>query len=104
MVIVEKVTYDLVNLKDQNSLNIGHNANPTFNLMHNQFNLFEDTRGFILDTPTDMKLDFFFCVDFWHLFCLSSIETSFAPLRIDRHSPSFPLFLLLHNLPRSFLG
>jgi hypothetical protein len=61
VVIVEKVTYDLVNLKDQNSLNIGHNANPTFNLMNNQFNLFEDTRGFILDTPKDMKLDFFWC-------------------------------------------
>ena len=64
---------------------------------------FEDTKGFILDTPKDMKLDFF-GVDFWHLLCLSSIETSFAPLRIDRHSPSFPLFLLLHNLPQSFLG
>jgi hypothetical protein len=64
VVIVEKVTYDLVNLKDQISLNIGHNANPTFNLMHNQFNLFEDTRGFILDTPKDMKLDFFFVLTF----------------------------------------
>jgi hypothetical protein len=50
--------------------------------------IFEDTKGFILDTPKDMKLDFF-GVDFWHLLCLSSIETSFAPLRIDRHSPSF---------------
>jgi len=55
-------------------------------------NFFEDTRGFILDIPKDMKLDFFFCVDFWHLPCLSLIETSFAPLRIDRHSPSIPLF------------
>jgi hypothetical protein len=36
-----------------------------------------------------MKLDFLFY--FWHLLCLSSIETSFAPLRIDRHSPSIPL-------------
>jgi len=52
---------------------------------------FENTKGFILDTPKDMKLDFF-GVDFWHLLCLSSIETSFSPLRIDRHSPSFPLF------------
>jgi hypothetical protein len=60
VVIVEKVTYNLVNLKDQNSLNIGHNANPTFPLMNNQSNLFEDTRGFIIDTPKDMKLDFFF--------------------------------------------
>jgi hypothetical protein len=63
---------------------------------------FEDTKGFILDTPKDMKLDFF-GVDFWHLLCLSSIETFFAPLRIDRHSPLFPLFFL-HNLPQSFLG
>jgi len=28
--------------------------------MNNQSNLFEDIRGFILDTPKDMKLDFFF--------------------------------------------
>ena len=40
VVFVEKVTYNLVNLKDQNSLNIGHNANPTFSLMNNQSNLF----------------------------------------------------------------
>jgi len=58
--------------------------------MTNQSNFFEDTRGFILDTSKDMKLNFFF--DFWHLLCLSSIETSFAPLRIDRHSPSIPFF------------
>ena len=58
--------------------------------MNNQSNLFEDIRGFILDTPKDLKLDFFFY--FWHLLCLSSIETSFAHLRIDRHSPSIPLF------------
>jgi len=105
VVFVEKVTYNLVNLKDQNSLNIDHNANPTFSLMNNQSNPFEDTKGFILDTPKDMKLDFF-CVDFWHLMCLSSTETSFALLRIDRHSPSIPLFffLLLHSLPQSFFG
>jgi hypothetical protein len=58
--------------------------------MNNQSNLFEDIRSFILDKPKDMKLDFFF--NFWHLLCLSSIETSFAHLRIDRHSPSIPLF------------
>jgi hypothetical protein len=58
--------------------------------MNNQSNLFEDIRGFILDTPKDMKLDFFF--NFWQLLCLSSIETSFAHLRIDRHSPSIPFF------------
>jgi len=61
VVIVEKVAYNPVNLKYQNSLNIGHNANPTFSLMNNQSNFFfEDTSGFILDTPKDMKLDFFF--------------------------------------------
>jgi hypothetical protein len=73
--------------------------------MNNQSNLFEDIRGFILDTPKDLKLDFFFY--FWHLLCLSSIETFFAHLRIDRHSPSIPLFfffVLLHSLPQSFLG
>jgi hypothetical protein len=59
--------------------------------MHNQSNLFEDTRGFIIDTPKDMKLDFFF-----HLLCLSSIETSFALLRIDRHSPSISLFFFFY--------
>jgi hypothetical protein len=52
--------------------------------MNNQSNLFEDTKGFIIDTPKDMKLDFF---TFWHLLCLSSIEIYFVPLRIDRHSP-----------------
>jgi hypothetical protein len=26
--------------------------------MNNQSNFFEDTRGFIIDTPKDMKLDF----------------------------------------------
>ena len=60
LVNLKAQNYDLINLKAQNSLNIGHNANPTFNLMNNQFNLFEDTRGFILDTPKYMKLDFFF--------------------------------------------
>jgi hypothetical protein len=58
VVFVEKVTYNLVNLKDQNSLNIGHNANPTFYFMNNQSNPFEDTKGFILNTLKDMKLDF----------------------------------------------
>jgi len=67
---------------------------------------FEDTKGFILDTPKDMKLDFF-GVDFWHLLCLSSIETFFffffAPLRIDRHSPSFPLFFFYITFLKVFL-
>ena len=58
--------------------------------MNNQSNLFEDIRGFILDTQKDMKLDFFFY--FQHLLCLSSIETSFAHLRTDRRSPSIPPF------------
>ena len=34
--------------------------------MNNQSNFFQDTKGFILDTPKDMKPDFF-GVDFWHL-------------------------------------
>jgi len=38
VVFVEKVTYNLVNLKDQNSLNIGRKANPTSSLMNNQSN------------------------------------------------------------------
>jgi hypothetical protein len=32
------VTYNFVNLKDQNSLNIDHKANPTSSLMNNQSN------------------------------------------------------------------
>jgi len=65
VVIVEKVAYNPVNLKYQNSLNIGHNANPTFSLMNNQSNFFfEDTSGFILDTPKDIKLDFFLLLAF----------------------------------------
>ena len=70
--------------------------------MNNESKKFEDTKGFILDTPKDMKLDFF-GVDFWHLLCLSSIETSFAPLRIDRHSPSFPLFCFYITFLKVFL-
>jgi hypothetical protein len=62
--------------------------------MNKQSNLFEDTRGFIIDTPKDIKL-IFFGVDFWHLLCLSSIETSFVPLRIDRHSHSIPFFFYI---------
>jgi hypothetical protein len=30
IVFVEEMTYNLVNLKDQTSLNISHNANPPF--------------------------------------------------------------------------
>jgi hypothetical protein len=30
VVFVEETTYNLVNLKDQTSLNISHNANPPF--------------------------------------------------------------------------
>jgi hypothetical protein len=59
VVFVETMTYNLVNLKDQNSFNISHNVNPTFSLINNQSNLFEDRRGFIIDTPKDIKLDFF---------------------------------------------
>jgi hypothetical protein len=68
--------------------------------MNNQFNLFEDTRGFILDTPKDMKHDFFWC---W---LLAFVVSSFPLLRIDRafsfHFTFF--FLLLHSLPQSFLA
>jgi len=78
IVFVETVIYNLVNLKDQNSFNISHNANSTFSLMNNQSNLFEDCRGFIIDTPKDIKLDFSFqllafVVSFfnWILFCSS---------------------------------
>jgi len=95
VIIMEKVTYNLVNLKDQNSINIGHNVNPTFFMMNNQSKFFLKTLKAFLDTLKDMKLDFF-SVDFWHLLCLSSIETSFAPLRIDRHSPSIPLFFCFY--------
>jgi hypothetical protein len=70
--------------------------------MNNQSNLFEDTKGFIPGTPKDMKLDFF-GVDFWHLLCLSSIETSFALLRIDRHSPSIPFFCFYIAFLKVFL-
>jgi hypothetical protein len=70
------MTYNLVILKDQNSFNIGHNANPTFSLMNNQSNLFEDRRDFIIDTTKDIMLDFH--VNFWHLLCLSSIENLFC--------------------------
>jgi hypothetical protein len=36
VVFVEEVTYNLINLKDQNSFNIGHNADPTSSLMNKQ--------------------------------------------------------------------
>jgi len=35
VVFVEKTTYNLINLKYQNSFNICHNVKPTFSLMNN---------------------------------------------------------------------
>jgi len=70
--------------------------------MNNQSDLFEDIRGFILDTPKDIKLDFF-GVDFWHLMCLSSIKTFFALLRIDGHSPFIPIFFAFFFFYIAFL-
>jgi hypothetical protein len=58
--------------------------------MNNQSNLFEDIRGFILDTPKDLKLDFFFTFGICCVFL--QLKPFFAHLRIDRHSPSIPLF------------
>ncbi|KAJ7002482.1 hypothetical protein NC653_007841 [Populus alba x Populus x berolinensis] len=60
---VEKVAYNLVNLKDQNSFNIDHNASPTFSLKNNQSNLFEGPHEFVVaaaslrpDCPTRVLL------------------------------------------------
>ena len=107
VVFVEEMTYNLINLKYQNSLNIGYIQIQLFLWWITNLNLFEDIRGFILDIPKDMKLKFFFY--FWHLLCLSLIETFFAPLRIDRrilpfHSLFFFFSFFLHSLPQRFLG
>ena len=60
VVFVEKTTYNLINLKYQNSLNIGHNANPTFYLMDNQSQSSDNIRGFIMDAKSHVCSSIFF--------------------------------------------
>jgi hypothetical protein len=60
IVFIEKVTYNLINLKYHNSLNIGHNANPTFSLMNNQSQSSDNIRSFILDAKSRVCSSFFF--------------------------------------------
>jgi len=103
VVIVEKVIYNLVNLKDQNSLNICHNANPTFHLMNSQSIFSEDTRGFILDTPKDMKLEFYFLLTFGICCVFLQLKPFFAFLELIGILLPFHFFFL-HSLPQSFLG
>ena len=58
--LCRRMTYNYVHLKDQNSLNRGHKANPTFFLMDNQSKIFKDTRGFITDTKRHERFHIFF--------------------------------------------
>ena len=60
VVFVEKTTYNLINLKYQNSLNIGHNANPTFSLMDNQSQSSDNIRGFIMNAKSHVCSSVFF--------------------------------------------
>jgi hypothetical protein len=95
------VTYNLLNLKDQNYLNIGHNTNPTFPLMNNQSNLFEDTRGFILDTPKDMKLDFFFVLTFG--ICCVFFQLKLLLPFLELIGIPIPFHFFFHSFLQSFL-
>ena len=89
IVFVEKATYNLINLKFQNSLNICHNANPTlFFLMNNQSQSSDNIRSFIMDAKSHVySPDFFifFLVSTFDICC----ETSFVFPKLSRHSPSF---------------
>ena len=60
IVIIEKVTCNLVNFEYQNSLNIGHNVNPTFPLMNSQSNLLKTLRLFHRHTKRHETQIFFF--------------------------------------------
>ena len=60
VVFVEKTTYNLINLKYQNSLNIGHNANPMFSLMNNQSQSSDNIRVFIMDAKSHVCSSIFF--------------------------------------------
>ena len=62
------MTYNLINLKYQNSLNIGYMQIQLFLWWITNLNLFEDIRGFILDIPKDMKLNFFFTFGIYCVF------------------------------------
>ena len=68
--------------------------------MNNQSNPFEDTRGFILDTPKDMKLDFFLltfgicCVFFQLKLLLPFLELIGIPI---------PFHFFFHSFLQSFL-
>jgi hypothetical protein len=83
-VFIEKTTYNLINLKYQNSLYICQNANPTFSLMNNQSQSSVNIRSFIMDAKSHVcSLDFFFFT--FDICC----ETFFVFLKLNRHSPSF---------------
>jgi len=62
------MTYNLINLRYQNSLNIGYMQIQLFVWWITNLNLFEDIRGFILDIPKDMKLKFFFTFGIYCVF------------------------------------
>ena len=85
-----------MNLKYQNSLNIGYNANPIFSLMNNHSQSSYNIRGFIMDAKSHVCSSFFYGIDFWHLSCLSLIETSFVFPILNRHS-----FFFIFDLPSS---
>jgi len=49
VVFVEEMTYNLINLKYQNSLNIGYMQIQLFSLMNNQSQSSDNFKGFIMD-------------------------------------------------------
>ena len=68
VVFIEKTTYNLINLKYQNSLNIGHNANPTFSLMNNQSQSSDNIRA-LSWMPKVMFVAFFMVLTF-DIYCV----------------------------------
>ena len=79
VVFIKKMTYNHINLNDQNSLDMDHNTNPTFDLMNNQSNHLKILEA-LSQTPKNMFIAqcFFSGVDFWHLLCLLRLNSPLA--------------------------
>ena len=102
IIFIEKVTYTFINLKYQNSLNIGHNANPTFSLMNNQSQSSDNIRSFIVDAKSHVYSSTFFLWLSYSLFhsfltCLQS-RSSFFQLSLKRWNFVLSLLFTIGSL------
>ena len=96
VLFVEKTTYNLINLKYQNSLNICQNANPTFSLMNNQSQSSDNIRSFIMDAKSHV------CSSLFFLWLSYSLSHSFLTCPQSRSS-FFQLSLKRWNFVLSLL-